>query len=118
MKLKNYACSQINSKCTKKWVHFLAQNVSPYCAFTHLSHIQFNYSFNKETNKCEYYKSLHEDKNVIPYHSTLLLSWGTHFNILHITYSYWSFYLPNYAMKCEPHGTLNLNTKNGKKLGL
>ncbi len=85
-------CSQNNTKCFKKQVHFLAQNVSPQCAFTHLSYIQ-PYSFNKETNKWEYYKPLHEDKNVISYHSTLLLSWGTHLNILHITSSYWSFYL-------------------------
>jgi hypothetical protein len=48
----------------------------------------------------------------------LLLLWGVHFNVLHITSSYWSFYLLKYAMKCEPHGTLNLNYKNGERLGL
>jgi len=48
----------------------------------------------------------------------LLLSWGTHLNILHITSSYWSFYFLKYAMKCEPHGTLNLNTKNVEQLGM
>jgi hypothetical protein len=48
----------------------------------------------------------------------LLLLRGVHFNILHITSSYCSFYLLKYAMKCEPHGTLNLNTKNIEWLGL
>jgi hypothetical protein len=50
---------------------------------------------------------------------TLLLLWGAHFNILHFTSLYWSFYLLKSAMKCEPpHGTLNLNTKNVEWLGL
>jgi len=38
-------------------------------------------------------------------------------NILHTTSSYWSFNLLKYAMKCEPHGKLNLNAKNAKHLG-
>ncbi len=42
--------------------------------------------------------------------------WGAHLNILQVTFSYWSFYLLKYAMKCEPHGTLNLNIKNAKQL--
>jgi hypothetical protein len=48
----------------------------------------------------------------------LLLLWGAHLNILRITSFYWSFYLLKYAIKCEPHGTLNLNTKNVECLGL
>jgi hypothetical protein len=44
--------------------------------------------------------------------------WGAHLNILHVTFSYWSFYLLKYAMKCETHGTLNLNIKNAKQFGL
>jgi hypothetical protein len=60
----------------------------------------------------EYYTPRYEDQNVVPYHPMLLLVCGSHLNILHITSSYWSFYLLKYAMKCEPHGKLNLNTKN------
>jgi hypothetical protein len=62
--------------------------------------------------KWEYYRPRYENRNVVPYHPTLLLLWGTHLKILCITSSYWSFYLLKYAMKCEPHGKLNLNTKN------
>jgi hypothetical protein len=40
----------------------------------------------------------------------LLLLWRTHLNILHITSSYWPFYLLKYAMKCEPLEILNLDT--------
>jgi hypothetical protein len=86
--------------------------------FPFASHVEPNSFFNKETNKWEYYKPRYEDQNVVSYHPTLLLLWGVHFNVLHITSSYWSFYLLKYAMKCEPPGTLNLNYKNGERLGL
>jgi hypothetical protein len=46
----------------------------------------------------------------------LLLLWGAHLNKLHITSSYWSFYLIKYDMKCKTHGKLNLNIKNTKRL--
>jgi hypothetical protein len=86
--------------------------------FPFASHVEPNSSFNKETNKWEYYRPRYEDWNVVPYHPTLLLLWGAHFNVLHITYSYWSFYLLKYVMKCEPCGTLNLDIKNVERLGL
>ncbi len=86
--------------------------------FPFASHVEPNYFFNKETNRWEYYRPQYEDQNVVPYHSTLLLLWGAHLNILCITSFYWSFYLLKYAIKCEPHGTLNLNTKNVERLNL
>jgi hypothetical protein len=57
--------------------------------FPHVELISFLY---KKTNKWEYYKPQYEDQNVMPYHPTLLLLWQAHLDILHITYSYWSFY--------------------------
>jgi hypothetical protein len=62
--------------------------------------------------KWEYYRPQYENRIVVPYHPTLLPLWETHFNILCITCFYWSCYLLKYAMKCEPRGKLNLNTKN------
>jgi hypothetical protein len=32
--------------------------------------------------KWEYYSPQYEDRNVVPYHPTLLLLWGSHLNIL------------------------------------
>jgi len=51
------------------------------------------------------------------YHPTLLLLWGAHLNIICIRSFYWSFYLLKYTMKCEPHGILNLDTKNAQPFG-
>jgi hypothetical protein len=74
--------------------------------------------FNNYTNRWEYYHPRHENHNIMPYHASLLLLWNAHFNIQCITSSYWSYYLLKYTMKCEPHGTLNLNKKNAKRFGL
>jgi hypothetical protein len=41
----------------------------------------------------EYYRPRHYDRNVVPYHATLLLLWGAHINIQRITSSYWTYYL-------------------------
>jgi len=54
----------------------------------------------------------------MPYHACLLLLWNAHINIQYIIFSYWSYCLFIYIMKCEPHGTLNLNKKNVEWLGL
>jgi hypothetical protein len=55
---------------------------------------------------------MHEDRNIVPYHASLLLLWNAHLNIQDIIFSYWSYYLFKYIMKCEQHGTLNLSKKN------
>jgi hypothetical protein len=55
---------------------------------------------------------MHEDLNVVPYHAYLLLVWNAHLDIQFIIFSYWSYYLYKYTMKCESHGTPNLNQKN------
>jgi hypothetical protein len=86
------------------------------CPF--LSHIEVKLSLNIETNKWEYYTLCYEDQNVVPFHPTLLILCGAHLNIICITSSYWSLYLLKYAMKCKPHGTLNLNKKNVKRFNL
>jgi hypothetical protein len=74
--------------------------------------------FNNYTNQWEYYRPRHEDCNVVSYHASLFLLWNAHLNIQCIISSYWSYYLLKYTMECEPHGTLNLNKKNGERLGL
>jgi hypothetical protein len=66
----------------------------------------------------EYYRPRHCDRNVVPYHATLLLLWEAHINIQRITSSYWTYYLLKYTMKSEPHGTLNIDTANARHLGL
>ncbi len=55
-------------------------------------------------------------RNVVAYHPTLLFLWGAHMNMLWITSSLWSHYLLKYSMKCEPHGCIELNTKNASCL--
>ncbi len=102
----------------QSWCIWKGWNGTCRFGFPFVSHVEAQKNFNKEKIKWEYYKPRYEDQNVVPYHPTLLLLRGVHFNILHITSSYCSFYLLKYAMKCEPHGTLNLNTKNIEWLGL
>jgi hypothetical protein len=41
--------------------------------FPYFSHIEPFFFFNKKTNKWEHYKPQYEDRNVMPYHPTLLL---------------------------------------------
>lgn len=65
----------------------------------------------------EYFQPKYCDKNVVPYHATILLVWGAHINLQWITFSYWSYYLIKYAMKLEPNDLLNLDIKNTKRLG-
>ncbi len=39
------------------------------------------------------------DRNVVPYHPTILLLWGAHMNLQRITNHAWSFYLLKYSLK-------------------
>ena len=39
-------------------------------------------------------------------------------NIQRINTSYWSYYLLKYAMKCEPHGPIQLEKTNAERLGI
>ena len=77
-----------------------------------------NMDFLSKIKRWEYYKPRHEDCNVVPYQASLLLVWGAHLNLQRINTTYWSYYLLKYAIKCEPHGLLNLNKKNAERLGL
>ena len=81
-------------------------------------HIEKKTTYNSKTKRWEYYRPRHEDRNVLPYHASLLLVWGGHLNLQRINRTYWSYYLLKYAMKCEPHGPINLNKKNAERLGL
>jgi hypothetical protein len=74
--------------------------------------------FNIRNTRWEYHRPRYIDRNVVPYHATLLLLWGAHLNLQRITSTYWSYYLLKYAMKCEPHGPIHLNKKNAERLGL
>ncbi len=73
---------------------------------------------NNVSNRWEYYRPRYANRNVIAYHPTLLVLWGAHMNMLQITSSHWSHYLLKYSMKCEPHGCIELDTKNASCLGL
>jgi hypothetical protein len=69
---------------------------------------------NNVSNRWEYYMPKYADHNVVAYHPTLLLLCGAHINMLRNTSSHWSHYL----LKSEPHGCIELNTKNASCLGL
>jgi hypothetical protein len=51
------------------------------------------FKFNNYTNHWEYHHPKYEDRNVVPYHASLLLLWGAHLNIQRTAHSYWSYYL-------------------------
>lgn len=66
--------------------------------------------YNEVTMKHEYMRLGYEDRNVVPYHPLCLLLWGAHMNVQRITHAAFSRYLLKYALKCEPNGTLNMDT--------
>ncbi len=72
-------------KC-QNWCIWKGWNGNCRFGFPFVSHVEPIYVFNKETKRWEYYRPQYEDQNVVPYHSTLLLLWGAHLNILRITY--------------------------------
>jgi hypothetical protein len=65
-----------------------------------------------------YYRPRDVDRNVVPYHPTVLLLWEGHMNLQRVTNAAWSTYLLKYALKCEPTGHLNLDTNTLRKLGI
>jgi hypothetical protein len=64
--------------------------------------------FNPGTKKYEYCRLNVEDRNVVPYHPSILLLWNAHMNLQRVTNEAWSFYILKYALKTEPMGKLNL----------
>jgi hypothetical protein len=48
---------------------------------------------NSSTNRYDYYRPTDDDRNVVPYHPTVLLLWGAHMNLQLVTDSQWSYYL-------------------------
>ena len=102
-----------NSRCQQR------SNANNYkYGFPFKLHIEEKTTYNPESKRWEYYRPRYEDRNVVPYHASLLLMWGAHFYLQRINTTYWSYYLLKYAMKCEPQGPINLNKKNAERLGL
>ena len=73
--------------------------------------------FDAKSKRYLYYRPRHVDRNVVPYHPTILLLWGAHMNLQRVTNAAWSAYLLKYAMKCEPTGKLNLDKTMLKNMG-
>eukprot|EP00798_Chlamydomonas_sp_ICE-L_P024357 gene24357-biopygen18818 len=69
------------------------------------------------TKRYLYFRPREEDRNVVPYHPTVMAIWGAHFNLQVITNEIWSYYVLKYAMKTEPLGKLNLDVNTAKNLG-
>ena len=65
-----------------------------------------------------YYCPCTSNRNVIPYHPTVLLLWRAQMNLQRVTQDAWSYYMLDYSMKTEPMGKLTLSTENATKLGL
>ena len=76
------------------------------------THSEAKTTYNTESRRWDYYKPRFEDRNVVPYHASILFLWGAHMNIQRINTAYWSYYLLKYAMKCEPHGPIQLDKTN------
>ena len=62
--------------------------------------------FNSSSGRYEYLRPLKCDRNVVPYHPTVLLLWGGHCNIQRVYAAAWSKYVLKYALKAEPTGHL------------
>eukprot|EP00798_Chlamydomonas_sp_ICE-L_P003121 gene3121-biopygen20880 len=69
------------------------------------------------TKRYLYFRPREEDRNVVPYHPTVMAIWGAHSNLQVITNETWSYYVLKYAMKTEPLGKLNLDVNTAKNLG-
>ena len=52
------------------------------------------------------FRPRHCDRNVVPYHPTILLLWGAHMNLQRITNNAWSFYLLKYSLKVSDNHNL------------
>jgi hypothetical protein len=74
--------------------------------------------FDPHLRQYTYYRPRDVDRNVVPYHPTVLLLWGGHMNLQRVTNAAWSTYLLKYALKCEPTGNLNLDTCTLTRLGI
>ena len=81
-------------------------------------HTKEQTTYNVDTRRRDYYRPRNEDRNVVPYHAIILLLWGAHINLQRVNTTYWSYYLLKYAMKCEPHGPIQLDKTNAERLGL
>jgi len=83
--------------------------------FSYSPHIEHNYLFNKKHTNGNTIDQIWRSK-CCAILSNIIVALGSTFEHI-ITSSYWSFHLLKYAMKCEPYGKFNLNTKNVEQLG-
>lgn len=74
--------------------------------------------YNQKTKRYDYCRLNHCDRNVVPYHPSVLLLWGAHMNIQVITNEAWSYYVLKYSLKSEPHGYINFNYNWKQALGI
>lgn len=74
--------------------------------------------FSLEKLRWTYFRPRYEDRNVVPYHPSVLLLWGAHMNLQRVTSDAWSHYLLKYALKCEPSGNFKIDAQAAKILGL
>lgn len=74
--------------------------------------------FDSVHNRWLYFRPRYEDRNIVPYHPTVLLLWGAHMNLQKITQTSWSLYVLKYAMKCEPAGHLTVHPEAMTMLGI
>eukprot|EP00882_Tetradesmus_deserticola_P001750 GHRQ01001880.1.p1 GENE.GHRQ01001880.1~~GHRQ01001880.1.p1 ORF type:complete len:1314 (+),score=134.67 GHRQ01001880.1:549-3944(+) len=81
-------------------------------------HTNPNTTYAPDKRQYTYFRPRVVDRNVVPYHPTLLLMWGSHMNLQRVTNAAWTAYLLKYALKCEPTGNLNLDLSTLEKLGI
>ena len=103
--------------CTSRCHHRKSHGTCKY-GFPFPPHTKEKTTYNIDTKRWNYYRPRNEDRNVVPYHATVLLLWGTHVNLQSVNTAYWSYYLLKYAMKSEPHGPIELDKTNAERLGL
>ena len=99
--------------CTSQCHHRKSHETCKY-EFSFPPHTEEQTTYNVDTRRWEYYRPRYEDRNVVPYHATLLLLWGAHINLQSVNTTYWSYYLLKYAMKSEPHGPIQLDKTNAE----
>lgn len=102
---------------TRKQLHICTDPGNPGCCeeghckyhFPAAVQSNFNTVYDPKSKRYLYYRPRYVDRNVVPYHPTILLLWGAHMNLQRVTNAAWSAYLLKYALKCEPVGKLNLD---------
>ena len=73
--------------CTSRCHHRKSHGTYKY-GFPFPPHTEEQTTYNVDIRRWDYYRPRNEDRNVVPYHATILLLWGAHINLQRINTAY------------------------------